>query len=70
MNAFRHLLALTAACVLCCAACGQDFVQRTGTHLTVAGAPFRYSGPNIEWLGLEGYGLTVEGEQAIPLDIS
>jgi hypothetical protein len=34
----------------------QSFVQRSGTHLQVDGAPFRYSGPNIEWLGLEGYG--------------
>jgi mannan endo-1,4-beta-mannosidase len=32
------------------------FVQRSGTKLTLAGAPYRYSGPNIEWLGLEGYG--------------
>jgi len=35
---------------------GDDFVQRDGTRLTLAGEPFRYSGPNIEWLGLEGYG--------------
>src|ERR1700683_4578463 len=35
---------------------GESFVQRSGTHLQVDGAPFRYSGPNIEWLGLEGYG--------------
>ncbi len=34
----------------------EDFVQRAGTKLTLHGAPFRYSGPNIEWLGLEGYG--------------
>ncbi len=33
-----------------------DFVQRDGTKLTLAGSTFRYSGPNIEWLGLEGYG--------------
>lgn len=33
-----------------------DFVKRAGTKLTLAGATFRYSGPNIEWLGLEGYG--------------
>src|SRR5271155_3207382 len=33
-----------------------DFVQRAGTRLTLHGTPFRYSGPNIEWLGLEGYG--------------
>lgn len=33
-----------------------EFVQRSDSHLTVAGKPFRYSGPNIEWLGLEGYG--------------
>ena len=34
----------------------EDFVARAGTKLTLHGAPFRYSGPNIEWLGLEGYG--------------
>jgi mannan endo-1,4-beta-mannosidase len=34
----------------------EAFVQRAGTALTLNGAPFRYSGPNIEWLGLEGYG--------------
>jgi mannan endo-1,4-beta-mannosidase len=33
-----------------------EFVQRDGTKLTLAGSSFRYSGPNIEWLGLEGYG--------------
>src|ERR1700735_4542084 len=32
------------------------FVQRTGTKLTLGSSAFRYSGPNIEWLGLEGYG--------------
>ncbi|MFZ0746308.1 MAG: hypothetical protein WAM85_18005 [Terracidiphilus sp.] len=34
----------------------QSFIQRSGTHLTLDGASFRYSGPNIEWLGLEAYG--------------
>ena len=34
----------------------EQFVQRAGTHLRLNGAPFRYSGPNLEWLGLEGYG--------------
>jgi mannan endo-1,4-beta-mannosidase len=34
----------------------QSFIQRNGTHLSLDGKPFRYSGPNIEWLGLEGYG--------------
>jgi mannan endo-1,4-beta-mannosidase len=34
----------------------QSFVQRSGTRLTLDGNAFRYSGPNIEWLGLEGYG--------------
>ena len=33
-----------------------EFVQRDGTRLTLAGETFRYSGPNIEWLGVEGYG--------------
>ncbi len=33
-----------------------DFVKRQGSRLTLAGANFRYSGPNLEWLGLEGYG--------------
>jgi mannan endo-1,4-beta-mannosidase len=35
---------------------GADFVERTGNKLTRAGKPYRFSGPNIEWLGLEGYG--------------
>jgi mannan endo-1,4-beta-mannosidase len=34
----------------------QSFVQRDGTHLRLEGKSFRYSGPNLEWLGLEGYG--------------
>jgi mannan endo-1,4-beta-mannosidase len=33
-----------------------EFVQRNGTKLTLGGANFRYSGPNIEWLGIEAYG--------------
>jgi mannan endo-1,4-beta-mannosidase len=32
------------------------FIRRDGTRLTLGGETFRYSGPNIEWLGLEGYG--------------
>ena len=32
------------------------FVARAGTRLTLEGKNFRYSGPNVEWLGLEGYG--------------
>jgi hypothetical protein len=35
---------------------GQSFVKRDGTRLMLDGKTFRYSGPNIEWLGLEGYG--------------
>ncbi|HUJ93849.1 MAG TPA: hypothetical protein VLW84_01180 [Terriglobales bacterium] len=33
-----------------------EFVTRSGTSLMLADKPFRYSGPNIEWLGLVGYG--------------
>jgi mannan endo-1,4-beta-mannosidase len=33
-----------------------EFVQRDRTRLTLGGETFRYSGPNIEWLGLEAYG--------------
>lgn len=33
-----------------------EFVRRDGTKLTLGGADFRYSGPNIEWLGIEAYG--------------
>jgi mannan endo-1,4-beta-mannosidase len=33
-----------------------EFVKRDGTRLTLGGTTFRYSGPNIEWLGLEAYG--------------
>ncbi|WP_024805993.1 hypothetical protein [Nocardia sp. BMG51109] len=32
------------------------FVQRDGSALTVAGRPFRFSGANVEWLGLMNYG--------------
>jgi len=32
------------------------FVTRAGTSLQLDGKLFRYSGPNIEWLGLEAYG--------------
>jgi mannan endo-1,4-beta-mannosidase len=32
------------------------FVQQHGTHLTLAGHPFRFGGANVEWLGLVGYG--------------
>lgn len=33
-----------------------EFVTRAGTSLQLSGKPFRFSGPNIEWLGLEAYG--------------
>ena len=33
-----------------------EFVERSGTRLTLGGADYRYSGPNIEWLGIEAYG--------------
>src|ERR1035441_1908384 len=56
MSNYKFFFALSAAILLCIPACSQEFVQHTGTHLTVAGKPFRYSGPNIEWLGLEAYG--------------
>jgi hypothetical protein len=32
------------------------WVTREGSRLTVAGRPFRFSGPNIEWLSLKNYG--------------
>ncbi|HEY4018866.1 MAG TPA: hypothetical protein VGM75_09285 [Pseudonocardiaceae bacterium] len=35
-----------------------SFAQRNGSHLTVAGHDFRFSGANVEWLGLEDYGPT------------
>ena len=33
-----------------------EFVERSGTKLTLGGADYRYSGPNVEWLGIEAYG--------------
>ena len=33
-----------------------EFVKRDGTRLTLGGETFRFSGPNIEWLGVEAYG--------------
>jgi mannan endo-1,4-beta-mannosidase len=35
---------------------GESFVTRSGTHLELAGRPFRFGGANVEWLGLQGYG--------------
>jgi hypothetical protein len=32
------------------------FVKRSGSRLTVAGRPFRFSGANVEFLGVENYG--------------
>ena len=52
----RLLQTLPVVLLAALAASGQSFVQRNGTHLSLDGVPFRYSGPNIEWLGLEGYG--------------
>jgi len=49
-------LALSLVAVAGLADDSSDFVTRSGTSLQLAGKPFRYSGPNIEWLGLEGYG--------------
>ena len=56
MHSLKSLLPLAAMLALSVSVDAQYFVQRTGSHLTLSGAPFRYSGPNIEWLGLEGYG--------------
>jgi hypothetical protein len=55
------LLALLVAALGCLPAAAQtahsdDFVRRDGTKLMLGSEQFRYSGPNIEWLGLEGYG--------------
>lgn len=33
-----------------------EFVKRDGIRLTLGGETYRYSGPNIEWLGVEAYG--------------
>ena len=33
-----------------------EFVQHVETKLVLGGEEFRYSGPNIEWLGIENYG--------------
>ena len=33
-----------------------EFVRRVGTRLTLGGESYRYSGPNVEWLGIEAYG--------------
>ena len=51
-------LAVMAMCARGSAQTGHndEFVQRDGTRLTLGGETFRYSGPNIEWLGVEAYG--------------
>lgn len=60
----KGLPALLATVIVCAAAAfaqpgpdqASEFVTRSGSKLLLAGKPFRYSGPNIEWLGLEAYG--------------
>jgi hypothetical protein len=51
-------LAVMAVCPRSSAQTGHndEFVQHDGARLTLGGDTFRYSGPNIEWLGLEAYG--------------
>ena len=51
-------LAVMSLCARSSAQTGpnNEFVQHDGTRLTLGGEPFRYSGPNIEWLGIEAYG--------------
>jgi mannan endo-1,4-beta-mannosidase len=59
MFSMKRSQTLRAACaflLLASTAFAQSFIERSGNRLTLDGAPFRYSGPNIEWLGLEGYG--------------
>ena len=56
MQIWKRTIALCAVVAATLSLPAQSFVQRVGTRLTLGGAPFRYSGPNIEWLGLEGYG--------------
>jgi hypothetical protein len=34
----------------------RGFVTRSGSQLMLDGQPLRFSGPNVEWLGLVGYG--------------
>lgn len=60
-NAFAVVTVVALAipvCIRCAAQASHndEFVQRDGTRLTLGGKTFRYSGPNIEWLGLEAYG--------------
>jgi mannan endo-1,4-beta-mannosidase len=50
------VVALFSFALVTPAVSGQSFVEREGTHLVLDHTPFRFSGPNIEWLGLEGYG--------------
>jgi mannan endo-1,4-beta-mannosidase len=52
----KALLAVLSVLLIAGHLQAQSFIQRDGTHLQLDGKTFRYSGPNIEWLGLEGYG--------------
>jgi len=54
-----------AVMAVCARSSGQteyndEFVQRDGTRLTLGGETFRYSGPNIEWLGVEMWVTTLD----------
>jgi hypothetical protein len=60
MMPVRLLLAALAAASL------PGFVQRDGTHLTLAGKPYRFGGANIEWLALSNYGPAYPTPPAYP----
>lgn len=62
---FYQAMVLMGATMAAMALRGQDtplaphndeFIERNGTELTLHGEKYRYSGANIEWLGVEAYG--------------
>jgi len=61
----RRTVVFIASAALCAMSAGKvaaqtthndEWVKRAGTKLTLGGEIYRYSGPNIEWLGIEAYG--------------
>lgn len=66
LKSLKAFFCITALCASLTALCAirataqiphnDEFVQHDGARLTLGGETFRYSGPNIEWLGIENYG--------------
>lgn len=58
--------AATVATAVTASTPAKGFVQREGSRLTLDGAPFRFSGTNVYWLGLDDNVRDAAGQPTVP----